>query len=79
MKAPKRVPPAPHPAELRVEAALALFERALRQHATGLLPDEQWKFVCCDMAMALVEREDWAGEAVVELGPATRIVLRGGE
>lgn len=62
----------------RIADALQHFEIGLRTHSAGLPVD--WSYVAYRMAVALGE-EEWdrgdGGAEVIELGPATRRVVRG--
>ena len=78
MRPAKAVPPTPHTNAQRIADALLHFEIGLRTHSAHLPVD--WSYVAYRMAVALGEddwdRDDTTGVEVVELGPATRHVLR---
>jgi len=74
MKPARAVPPTN---AQRIADALLHFEIGLRTHSAHLPVD--WSYVAYRMAVALGEDEwdrDGAGAGVIELGPATRHVLR---
>ena len=75
MKPARAVPPSN---AQRIADALDHFEIGLRTHSAHLPVD--WSYVAYRMAVALGEddwdRDDTTGVEVVELGPATRHVLR---
>ena len=74
----KPAEPVPSSDTQRIADALLRFEIGLRTHSAGLPVD--WSYVAYRMAVALVKagrNPEAGGAAVIELGPATRRVLRG--